>query len=187
MKTNTPLGSKFFPCRVNPFSEGIWCIRKETESHKSCLSGKMCQKICQIQADLDGSVKRASGWWSGGRGFEPRSVRQHFFVIDHEIFSTDSLSLPLIQEGQLSVSGERLCRSTTVLSTSLGKTFFAWRFILNENILFRMTISSETICLFCFCVLFSNMYPKIKFMAKHWADLCNFYSKVIFWIFLLRK
>ena len=24
---------------------------------------------------------------------------------------------------------------TTVLSTSLGKTFFAWRFILNENIL----------------------------------------------------
>ena len=26
--------------------------------------------------------------------------------------------------------------NTTVLSTSLGKTFFAWRFILNENILF---------------------------------------------------
>ena len=25
---------------------------------------------------------------------------------------------------------------STVLSTSLGKTFFAWRFILNENILF---------------------------------------------------
>ena len=28
---------------------------------------------------------------------------------DHEIFSTTILSLPLIQEGQLSVSGERLC------------------------------------------------------------------------------
>ena len=28
---------------------------------------------------------------------------------DHEIFSTVSLSLPLIQEGQLSVSGERMC------------------------------------------------------------------------------
>ena len=39
---------------------------------------------------------------------------------------------------------------------------------------------SETICLFCFCVLFSNMYPKIKFIAKNWSDLCNFYSKVIF-------
>ena len=27
----------------------------------------------------------------------------------HEIFSTIILSLPLIQEGQLSVSGERMC------------------------------------------------------------------------------
>ena len=36
--------------------------------------------------------------------------RQHSFVkIDHEIFSTVILSLPLIQEGQLSVSGERMC------------------------------------------------------------------------------
>ena len=31
---------------------------------------------------------------------------------DHEIFSTVILSLPLIQEGQLSVSGERMCTST---------------------------------------------------------------------------
>ena len=28
---------------------------------------------------------------------------------DHEIFSTIILSLPLIQEGQLSVSGKRMC------------------------------------------------------------------------------
>ena len=36
--------------------------------------------------------------------------RQHSFVeIDHEIFSTVILSLPLTQEGQLSVSGERMC------------------------------------------------------------------------------
>ena len=36
--------------------------------------------------------------------------RQHSFVeIDHEIFSTVILSLPLIQEGQLSFSGERMC------------------------------------------------------------------------------
>ena len=35
---------------------------------------------------------------------------QHSFVeIDHEIFSTVILSLLLIQEGQLSVSGERMC------------------------------------------------------------------------------
>ena len=43
----------------------------------------------------------------------PNRVRQHSFaVIDCEIFSTVILSLPLIQEGQLSVSGERLCTNT---------------------------------------------------------------------------
>ena len=37
------------------------------------------------------------------------SGQQHSFVeIDHEIFSMVILSLPLIQEGQLSVSGERM-------------------------------------------------------------------------------
>ena len=43
-------------------------------------------------------------------GSIPRRGWQHSFVeIDHEIFSTVILSLPLIQEGQLSVSGERMC------------------------------------------------------------------------------
>ena len=51
-----------------------------------------------------------SDWRPGGRGFNPRRGRQHSFVeIDHEIFSTVILSLPLIQERQLSVSGERMC------------------------------------------------------------------------------
>ena len=46
----------------------------------------------------------------GDRGFNPRQGRQHSFMeIDHEIFSMVILSLPLIQEGQLSVSGERMC------------------------------------------------------------------------------
>ena len=36
--------------------------------------------------------------------------QQHSFMeIDHEIFSTVILFLPLIQEGQLSVSGKRMC------------------------------------------------------------------------------
>ena len=48
-----------------------------------------------------------SDWRPGGRGFNPRRGRQHSFVeIDHEIFSTVILSLPLIQEGQLTVSEE---------------------------------------------------------------------------------
>ena len=51
-----------------------------------------------------------SDWRPGGRGFNPRRGRQQSFVkIDHEIFSTIILSLPLIQEGQLSVSGENMC------------------------------------------------------------------------------
>ena len=51
-----------------------------------------------------------SDWRPGGRGFNPRRGRQHSFVeIDHEMFSTVILSFPLIQEGQLSVSGERMC------------------------------------------------------------------------------
>ena len=46
----------------------------------------------------------------GSHGFNPCRGWQHSFVeIDHKIFSTVFLSLPLIQEGQLSVSGERMC------------------------------------------------------------------------------
>ena len=72
-------GGKFFPFRVEPFSVGR-------------------------QNKYDGD------WRPGGRGFNLRRGRQHSFVeIDHEIFSKVILSLPLIQEGQLSVSGERMC------------------------------------------------------------------------------
>ena len=51
-----------------------------------------------------------SDWRPVGLGFNPRRGLQHsFVVIDPEISSTVILSLPLIQEGQLSVSGERMC------------------------------------------------------------------------------
>ena len=60
-------------------------------------------------AGLGGS-DAPSDWRPGGRGFNPRHGRQHSLVeIDHEIFSAVILSLPLIQEGHLSVSGERMC------------------------------------------------------------------------------
>ena len=49
-------------------------------------------------------------WRPGGRGIDPRLGRQHSLVeIDHGIFSMVILSLPLIQEGQLSVSGKGMC------------------------------------------------------------------------------
>ena len=51
-----------------------------------------------------------SDWRPGGRGFNPHRGRQPFLSwIDHKIFSMGILSLPLIQDGQLSVSGERMC------------------------------------------------------------------------------
>ena len=51
-----------------------------------------------------------SDWRPGGRGFNPRRGPQHSFVeIEREIFSTVILSLPLIREGKLSVTGERMC------------------------------------------------------------------------------
>ena len=69
--------------------------------------------ICLCWTDvtgLGGAVGCASDWRPGGRRFDPRQGQQHSFVeIDHEIFSTVILSLPLIQEGHLSVSGKRMC------------------------------------------------------------------------------
>ena len=51
-----------------------------------------------------------SDWRPGGRGFNPSPGWQHSFMeIDREIFSMVILSLLLIQEGQLSVSGKRMC------------------------------------------------------------------------------
>ena len=77
------------------------------------MLAKRCRRFGQSShgTGLGGAVGCASDWRPGGRGFDPRRGRQHSFVeIDHEIFSTVIiLSLPLIQEGQLSVSGERMC------------------------------------------------------------------------------
>ena len=59
-----------------------------------------------------GSSNRASG--PAGCRFDPL-VWQHSFVeIGHEIISTAILPLPLIQVGQLLVTGEKMC---TILST----------------------------------------------------------------------
>ena len=71
-----------------------------------CFKAVLLALVAQLDAPSD--------WRPGGRGFNPRRGRQHFFVeidheiFDHEIFSTVIPFLPLIQEGQLSVSGERM-------------------------------------------------------------------------------
>ena len=68
------------------------------------------RRISTLEPASVAQLDAPSDWRPEGRGFNPRRGRQQFFVeIDHEIFSTVILSLPLIQEGQLSVSGERMC------------------------------------------------------------------------------
>ena len=65
--------------------------------------------IEHVQEDV-AQLDAPSDWRPGGCGVNSRQDRQHSFVeFDHAIFSTVILSLPLIQEGQLSVSGERMC------------------------------------------------------------------------------
>ena len=74
-----------------------------------CLQYVYCETPLQ-GARLGGSVGCTVRLETGGRWFNSRRGRQHSFMeIDHEIFSTVILSLLLIQEGQFSVSGERMC------------------------------------------------------------------------------
>ena len=60
---------------------------------------------------------------------------------------------------------------------------------LNKDILFWLTISyQKPFFCFWFCLFLSNIYSKVKFMAKQWSYRCKFYSKVIFFFnFCLRK
>ena len=81
-------------------------VRYATHCAMELNLGSKLQTLTQSVAQLD----TPSDWRPGGRGFNTHRGRQHSFVeIDHEIFSTVFLSLPLIQEGQLSVSDERMC------------------------------------------------------------------------------
>ena len=68
--------------------------------------------ICYVNkpAGLGGSLGCAVRLETRMSRVQPPPRSATFFVeIDHEIFSKVILSLPLIQEGQLSVSGERMC------------------------------------------------------------------------------
>ena len=88
--------------KIVPIVNPSWLPVRVCSNDHAQLTGmqyiffKMPASVAQLDAPSD--------WRPGGRG------RQHSFVeIDHEIFSTVILSLPLIQEGLLSVSGERMC------------------------------------------------------------------------------
>ena len=74
--------------------------------------GSVLQELCHFviltagRGNLIGSV---SAWHASGPEFDPHI--QHFLSwrLGHETISTAILPLPLIQEEQLSVTGERMC------------------------------------------------------------------------------
>ena len=109
-----------------------YCQSLDTHKHKhktqnqssrphsavSCISDcrssghKFKFQLSPIFAGLGGSFGCTSDWRSGVTGLIP-AVRQNSSIeSDHEIFYMVILSLPLIQEGQSSVCGERMCTST---------------------------------------------------------------------------
>ena len=90
---------------------------------------------------------------------------------------------------QTSIRHRRMSRlNYCPFDISWKDVFFCWPFYFKWKYFVLVDhIFSETICLLCFCVLFSNIYTKIKVTAKSWSDLCYFYSKVIFWNFCPRK
>ena len=64
-----------------------------------------------------------------------------------------------------------------------GRRFFLAFYFKGKHCVLNDHIISETICVFCFCVLFSNIYPKIKFTAQNWSYLYNFILKALFLFF----
>ena len=84
-----------------------------------------------------------SDWRPGGCGFNPCLGRQHSFVeIDHEMFSTVILSLPPIQEGQLSVSA----KECTILVNRLEDYAYPVNVWLGKLIALDMTPSDRLGC-----------------------------------------
>ena len=70
---------------------------------------------------------------------------------------------------------------TTILSTALGKTFFAWPFILNENILFWLTISNQKPFVFSVSVFCSQIFT-VKFNLRSKIGLIYAIS-IVKWLF----
>ena len=100
----------FNPCPADP---DIPCICKQCRSRSDgfwiCT---VCHSVCEFISITWASVAQLDARPTGDQRSQvrppPRSAT-FFHEIDHEIFSAVILSLPLIQEGQLSVSGKRMC------------------------------------------------------------------------------
>ena len=79
-------------------AENVLSVSSQTDLCMSWMH-RLSVFICDHNSHL--------GYYSGKHTL--KGLQHSFVEIDHEIFSMVILSLPLIQEGQLSISGKRLC------------------------------------------------------------------------------
>ena len=101
---------------------GISCNKKKTKKKQTNKQNNIedpakilynvnwsCTKSGSEFAGRGGSIGCVSAWYADRSGLDPR-VRQNILSMrfGHEKNSTTILSLPLIQERQLSVTGERI-------------------------------------------------------------------------------
>ena len=62
-----------------------------------------------VQTGRDSSIGSVFAWHASGPEFDPHVRHILSWRLGHENISTAILPLPLIQEEQLSVTGERMC------------------------------------------------------------------------------
>ena len=75
---------------------------RTTEAYLFC-------KLTNEPAGRGSSIGSVSAWHAGGPEFDPNVRNILSWIFGHENISTAILPLPLIQEEQLSVTGERMC------------------------------------------------------------------------------
>ena len=86
------------------------------QEHFSCMSNLTLRKILVEHFILllpiivrGSSIRSESAWHASGPEFDPHVRHILSWRLGHENISTTVLPLPLIQEEQLSVTGERMC------------------------------------------------------------------------------
>ena len=72
--------------------------------------------MCQVYVWYSAVITCQSVFILGVKNYQSRSLQHSFVEIEYEIFSMVILSLQLIQEGQLSVSIDRICTGQSLPS-----------------------------------------------------------------------
>ena len=84
-------------------------MKIQLESTKSIKSAINYTKITWIDAGRGSSIGSVFAWHARGPEYDPHVRHILSWRLGHENISTAILPLPLIQEEQLSVTGEGMC------------------------------------------------------------------------------